>query len=558
MRRFLPVSLALLLAACGDGEPLLPADGVLPDGGRYRGELVDGRLQGAGRLDYPDGSFYEGGFQAGRRHGAGIWQAASGERYEGDFRDGLFDGQGRLRFAGGGVYEGQFRRGHMHGSGRFSEGAASYVGEFRDDLYHGRGVLEYADGSRYEGQFVAGQPSGPGVREDAGGRFSGQFRDGLLNGPGTFVDAAGAQYSGEFVDDQFHGQGRYEAGGEVWIGRFDNGELNGDGQHLAADGSHYRGPFRNGRYHGRGRLQRADGSVYLGEFRGGHFAGHGELTLADGSRQAGLWRDGQRLRDETGQRLADPLELALLEQGRLLEQAIAALPASTPARELYALTLAGDGRQSVFRREAEYVDRLLGERFAARGRLSLINHRDQLAERPLATRENLARAIQALAERSGPEDLVFLYLTSHGTAAHRLVLAQPRLSLLDLGADELGELMRPLSARHSVVVISACYSGGFIEPLKNANTLVMTAARADRVSFGCSEQSDFTYFGRALFEQALQRTDDLAKAFALAQAQVAQWETADDYEASQPQIWAPEAVLAEWRALRAEQGRVDD
>ena len=27
----------------------------------------------------------------------------------------------------------------------------------------------------------------------------------------------------------------------------------------------------------------------------------------------------------------------------------------------------------------------------------------------------------------------------------------------------------------------------------------IAAARADRVSFGCSEQSDFTYFGRALF-----------------------------------------------------------
>ena len=46
-----PLSLTLLLAACGDGEPLLPADGVLPDGGRYRGEVINGLLQGPGRLD---------------------------------------------------------------------------------------------------------------------------------------------------------------------------------------------------------------------------------------------------------------------------------------------------------------------------------------------------------------------------------------------------------------------------------------------------------------------------------------------------------------------------
>ena len=58
LRHFAPLTLALLLAACGDGEPLLPADAVLPDGGRYRGEVVDGRLQGKGRLDYANGAYY--------------------------------------------------------------------------------------------------------------------------------------------------------------------------------------------------------------------------------------------------------------------------------------------------------------------------------------------------------------------------------------------------------------------------------------------------------------------------------------------------------------------
>src|SRR5690606_21957893 len=126
-----------------------------------------------------------------------------------------------------------------------------------------------------------------------------------------------------------------------------------------------------------------------------------------------------------------------------------------------------------------------------------------------------------LAERSGPEDLVFIYLTSHGTADHQLILQQPRLGLDDLSAPELAELLAPLAERTQVVVISACYSGGFIEPLKGPKRLVMTAARADRVSFGCSEESDFTYFGRALFAEALQQTDDIVHAFTLAQARVA-------------------------------------
>lgn len=73
-------------------------------------------------------------------------------------------------------------------------------------------------------------------------------------------------------------------------------------------------------------------------------------------------------------------------------------------------------------------------------------------------------------------------------------------------------------------MISACYSGGFIPALKDERTLIMTASEANKVSFGCSEEADFTYFGNALFAQALNQTDDLQKAFALARQYVAERE----------------------------------
>ena len=551
MRHLTPLLLACLLAACGDGEPLLPPDAVLPDGGRYRGTLVDGLLQGEGRIDYPNGSSYRGQFKDGQWHGQGRWTGANGDRYEGTFEHGLFHGEGRFSYAAGGVYAGQFRQGRMHGLGTFSQDGARYSGEFQNDLYHGEGVLEYADGVRYQGRFANGQPEGTGTRSDADGSYSGQFRDGLLNGDGVYLSEDGERYRGTFADDSFHGTGRYEDGrGDVWEGQFVHGELTGAGHHASADGNHYRGEFRRWQYHGSGVLERADGSVYRGGFRHGKFSGDGQLTLASGSVQRGSWHNGRRVRDEHGKRLPDPLEIGLLRQGALLDQALAAVPASTPAAELYSLVLAGDGRQSVFLREADYVQRLLAERFAARGQISLVNHRDHLGDRPLATRENLARAAATLAERSGPEDLVFIYLTSHGTADHHLILQQPRLGLDDLSAPELADLLAPLAERNQVVVISACYSGGFIEPLKDSRRLVMTAARADRVSFGCSEESDFTYFGRALFAEALQQTDDIVHAFTLAQARVAEREQADDYQASEPQIWAPEPVVEHWRNLQ--------
>jgi len=554
MRHLAPLLLACFLTACGDGESLLPADAVLPDGGRYRGEVVDGLLQGTGRIDYPNGSYYQGMFKDGRWHGDGVWQGANGDRYEGEFQHGLFDGQGRFSYATGGVYEGRFQRGSLSGEGRYTEQGLSYEGEFKNDLYHGTGTLQYPEGVIYEGTFVNGQPDGLGSRSDASGEFSGTFADGHLNGKGFYRGSDGEHYLGHFQDDLFHGQGRYEdAVGNVWKGSFKQGELSGQGEYAGIDGTHYKGDFRRGQYHGEGHLQQPDGSRFTGTFRAGRFHGSGTLMLADGTERSGSWRSGRLSHDATGKRLPDPLEVGLLRQGQLLSEALDAVPTSTPAAELYSLTVAGDGQQSVFLREVKYVDALLAERFAAYGQISLVNHRDHLADRPLATRENLSRAIRTLSERSGEEDLIFVYLTSHGSADHQLALAQPRLELEDLPADELATLMEPLAERNKIIVISACYSGGFIEPLKSPHTLVIAAARADRVSFGCSEESDFTYFGRALFDEALQQTRDIVEAFTLAQARVAEREQADHYQASEPQIWAPEQVVEHWRALNEQQ-----
>jgi hypothetical protein len=554
LRRLAPLSLALLLAACGDGEPLLPPDAVLPDGGRYRGEVIDGRLQGEGRIDYANGTYYQGRFKDGLLEGPGEWHGASGERYKGDFHLGLFEGQGEFVYGDGTRYQGGFKQGNIHGEGHLEQGGVSYRGEFRDDRYHGLGTLEWPDGSSYQGRFVRGEPQGEGVRKNAEGQFSGTFKNGMLQGEGSYQGEDGERYSGGFRNDMFHGKGRYQNGeGEVWSGRFENGGLTGKGEFRGADGRHYEGEFRHWQFHGKGKLSLADGSVYQGQFANGQYAGAGELTALDGSRTSGTWRGGELIRQADGAARPDPLELGLLQQGQLLQQALDALPASTPAVELYSLTLAGDGKQSVFLREADYVSKLLRERFGARGNVTLTNHRDHLADRPLATRESLTRAVQALAERSGPEDLVFLYLTSHGSSDHQLSIDQPRLQLADLPASEFAALLEPLRDRHKVVVISACYSGGFIPPLKNDRTLVMTAARADRVSFGCSEENDFTYFGRALFADALNETDDLSRAFELAKAKVAEREEADDFEPSEPQLWAPQAVLEHWKRLRKQQ-----
>ncbi|MFJ4546294.1 C13 family peptidase [Pseudomonas sp. NPDC088885] len=551
-----PIALTLMLTACGDGESLLPPDARLPDGGRYRGELVDGLLQGQGRVDYPNGSWYAGQFDKGQWHGQGEWHGSNGEVYRGQFQQGLFDGQGSLT-TNASSYIGGFKQGRRDGEGTLKENAMTYRGEFKADQYSGLGRLEMDDGSSYQGQFAHGKPNGEGQRGDSSGNtFSGHFVNGQLEGNGTFNSADGDIYVGGFKNNQLHGKGRYEnADGDVWLGQFKEGALTGKGELIGADGSHYIGSFSDWRFSGPGRLNLSDGSFYIGGFDNDSYAGRGTLVLTDGSVMSGTWINGQRVRDADGKLLPDTLELGLLAQGRLLDEALAAIPASTPAVELYTLTLGGDGKQSVFLRESDFVANMLRTRFGAYGQIRLVNHRDHLADRPMATRENLRRAAQTLADRTGPEDLLFIYLTSHGTAEHELVLDQPRMELADLPADELAAVLAPLKNRDKIIVISSCYSGGFIPALKDERTLIMTASRADRVSFGCSEEANFTYFGDALFAQALNQTDDLEQAFKLAKATVAERELADNFEASEPQIWAPKTVLSHWQTLRKQQAR---
>ena len=78
--------------------------------------------------------------------------------------------------------------------------------------------------------------------------------------------------------------------------------------------------------------------------------------------------------------------------------------------------------------------------------------------------------------------------------------------------------------RNRVVIVSACFSGHFILPFSDAFTAVFTAAAADRSSFGCQPENDWTYFGDALFNRALRGGVGLEAAFDASLTTIATWE----------------------------------
>ena len=250
---------------------------------------------------------------------------------------------------------------------------------------------------------------------------------------------------------------------------------------------------------------------------------------------------------------ADSPEQVLYAQPERMRKALDKVTARVPGRaNLYLIAFAGDGEENVFRNEAEFVVHQFIERFDAAGHtVLLINNPATLDSAPLASLTNLETAVDDIAQKMDPEqDVLLVFLTSHGTHDHVLYVNMDPLPLDQIAPADLADVFDGAHIRNKVVVISACYSGGFIDALKDDNSMVITAARADRASFGCGTDSDITDFGRAFFVEGLNHNDSFVGAFNIAKSLIDAWETKDGEQHSYPQIFttpAIENILRNWR-----------
>ena len=578
---------------------------ITPDGGQYWGTLEGGLLHGRGRVEWRNGAAYSGSFANGLFSGKGHLRYSTGDVVEGDFEEGQPSGKISLTTRSGAIYHGQARLGQLEGNGRFQDGDNVYEGEFRNNLYHGHGhfvspmheytgefrqgqfwgngELRQKNGRTYTGDFVRGEFEGKGSYTVPDGPvFEGDFVEGKLQGTGVVVYPNGAKQEGKFRDWRLDGQGRYiDADNNVFVGEFKGGQLTGRATVNYSDGSRYTGELLNWTPHGQGEWQLANGDVYRGGLRYGMYEGQGILVYAkaqdDGRKlDTGIWEYGRLKKqvEEEQRRTAANVELALYTQNSQLRRAIDELQApSGNSINMYLLAVAGDGVQEVFRREVDFVRTQFEVMFGTQGHgIFLINSRNTISSNALATTTSIREAISAIAARMDKErDFLFLYLTGHGSKEGTLSLGLEGMRFPDLNAKELGALLKESGIRWKVVVISACYAGSFFDPLRDEGTLMIAAARADRRSFGCSDENDFTYFGRAFFKESIPLANSFEEAFAKASVLINDWEKRDgDREGktdaaatairakkpaedrhSLPQIEAPDPVrqhLVRWRA----------
>ena len=245
-------------------------------------------------------------------------------------------------------------------------------------------------------------------------------------------------------------------------------------------------------------------------------------------------------------------ESALFEQADRIDRELNDVRrAPSAGAQAFFLGFAGVGDEKVFSQEIGLASRVLGERFGIGNRhVSLINDERDLDRAPLASVSGLNYALHGMAARMDVDrDVLFLAISSHGSEDPAIAVSNSQFPFTDLTDEDLAEALHESGIKWRVIIISACYSGGFIKALRDPDTIVITAAAADRTSFGCSSDADLTYFGEAFYRDALPGAHSLREAFDQAKTAIAARELAEGETPSNPQAYFGAAIESKLQTM---------
>ncbi|TGN40659.1 hypothetical protein E5Q11_10455 [Marinobacter confluentis] len=391
-----------------------------------------------------------------------------------------------------------------------------YSGGIVDGLFHGEGTQEFPSGKVYRGEFQNGYWHGEGeIESPTGWRYEGQFRQGMMSGQGRYLYPGGL-YVAEFLEGQ-PVEGRHITDYGTYQGEFEDWDYHGEGTYAYVD-----------EWEGAGRLS---GTWEKGEFVGGEEGGTDESADAPAA-----------------QTQPEPLtETILAEDQQRLNDQINSLAQERPGKsDAYFLAVGGDGTESVFMRDIKVARNGVQTLFDVDSRaIMLLNHRDYETF-PLATRPSVSTALKALDQKLNPEeDLLVVHLVSHGARDGALSFQQPGLDLPDLSPQAFAQMLEPLQARRKLIVVSACFSGQWIDSLKSSDTWIMTSSREDRTSFGCGDDSEMTWFTKAVYQSVGLSLSEPDAMFEQVTRQIRSWEEdigMDEESWSYPQVYLGEGM----------------
>ncbi|MEP2552260.1 MAG: C13 family peptidase [Marinomonas sp.] len=226
----------------------------------------------------------------------------------------------------------------------------------------------------------------------------------------------------------------------------------------------------------------------------------------------------------------------ILAQRRKLDAAFFQLQPQRPGTvDAYVLSIALDS-DPVFAREAREASAVLSRRYNATGRtLTIAGPDGKSDEHPRGSITALTLALTHLADvMDTDEDVLVLYSTSHGLP-QGLYYHYGDTGYGVLSHERFKNVLEELGLKRRVLVLSACYSGVFVPVLASDDTAIVTASAANRTSFGCAPDNDWTFFGDAMINRALRKAQPLSAASNEANLSIADWESRRKLFSSLPQ-----------------------
>ena len=237
------------------------------------------------------------------------------------------------------------------------------------------------------------------------------------------------------------------------------------------------------------------------------------------------------------------------QEEQRLDTALRRLAPQRPGTvDAYVIAIALDS-DPVFAREARAAGDVLQRRYDAVGRTIILAGSGGDSDRPSPSGSpaSLVRAMARIAElMDESEDVLVLYSTSHGTPLG-LTWREGDRDMASITPKQMREWLDRHGIRNRLLILSACFSGIFVPGLQTSNSVIVTAAARDRISFGCFADNDWTFFGDAMINHALRKPQSLGAAYAEATALVSEWERRFEVTPSQPQIFLG-AASAHWLA----------
>ncbi|MCJ8312861.1 MAG: hypothetical protein HRU38_05070 [Saccharospirillaceae bacterium] len=445
-----------------------------------------------------------------------------GTIYEGELKDNLLSGQGSLTYSNN----------------------SSYIGQFKNGMFDGPGILINAKQITYDGNFQQGLFQGEGKYFSDNYSYVGNFEAGKFTGTGSFTDSDGLIYSGNYLNWSLTGEGNIiDDVGNTWTGKFEENSLV-SGEYQGIDNTHYRGEFSYQQFDGLGTLTYPNGDVYIGEFSWGDRSGKGKfVSNKNGKRKEvliGLWYNDEfqgDIKNNKKIKQQREREAYIYKQQTLLDEQFNALEINTTnQKEFYALTVAAFGNQSVFASEVQIINDILIEQGISKNhQVTLMNSMENL-EIPWATHYAIKQSLTHIKNKmDSEEDILLMYASSHGNADLGISLNIHNMSLGSITPEQLSDTIKQSKIKWKVIIISACYSGVFIDALKDENSIIISAADSTHTSFGCSNDLDMTFFGKAYFQDAFKNLDFIST-FNEAKKLVKIREEEQGYEFSNPQI----------------------